>query len=249
MTVVTTSWDDGHPLDLRVAEILDGYGFRGTFYVPRRNREGRSVVSRRELAMLGARFEVGGHSFDHVRLTELSTSEASRQIHAIKAALEDELGRAIAGFCYPGGAHDPSIRELVRSAGFRYARTIENLWLAGATDHFQMPTTLQLYPHSRMTYVKNLVRSGHFLARARGAEVVLRGRPLGEVLRALLDRALATNGVFHLWGHSWELEEHGLWGELEAFLAYARDRVPLAQRVDNAASIAAASADSQRSTV
>jgi len=55
--------------------------------------------------------------------------------------------------------------------------------------------------------------------------------------------------VFHLWGHSWELEEHDLWGELESFLAYARDRVPPAQRVDNAASIAAPSEASQRSTV
>jgi peptidoglycan/xylan/chitin deacetylase (PgdA/CDA1 family) len=249
MTAFTTSWDDGHPLDLRIAELLTSYGFRGTFYVPRRNREGRSVLSRRELALLGAQFEIGGHSYDHVRLTELPPDEAAHQVHAIKAALEDELGRPIAGFCYPRGAHDAAVRQLVRAAGFRYARTIENLWLAGPTDPFQLPTTLQLYPHSRVTYVKNLARGGHLFARARSAEVVLRGRPLGEVLRALLDRALVANGVFHLWGHAWELEEHGLWGELEAFLAYARDRVPHAQRVDNAALIAAMNADSQRSRV
>jgi peptidoglycan-N-acetylglucosamine deacetylase len=249
MTAFTTSWDDGHPLDLRIAELLVEYGFRGTFYVPRRNREGRSVLSRRELALLGSQFEIGGHSYDHVRLTELPREQAADQVHKIKAALEDELGRAIDGFCYPGGAHDAAIREIVRAAGFRYARTIENLWLAGPADPFQLPTTLQLYPHSRVTYAKNLARGRHLLARARGAEVVLRGGPLGDVLRALLDRALVTDGVFHLWGHSWELEEHGLWGELEAFLAYARDRVPRAQRVDNAALIAATNADSQRSTV
>ena len=249
MTAFTTSWDDGHPLDLRVAELLATYGFRGTFYVPRRNREGRSVLSRRELAVLGAQFEIGGHSYDHVRLTALPIAEAAQQVHAIKAALEDELGRSIAGFCYPGGEHDAAIRELVRTAGFHYARTIENLWLSGPTDPFQLPTTLQLYPHSRMTYVKNLARGGHFLARADGAEVVVRGGPLGDVLRALLDRALAAGGVFHLWGHSWELEEHGLWAELEAFLAYARDRVSPAQRVDNAALIAATSPDSQRPIV
>ena len=55
--------------------------------------------------------------------------------------------------------------------------------------------------------------------------------------------------MFHLWGHSWELEEQGLWGELESFLAYARDRVAPAHRVDNAAVIAAATPASQRSTV
>ena len=33
-TCITTSWDDGHPLDLRVAELLAKYGLQGTFYVP-----------------------------------------------------------------------------------------------------------------------------------------------------------------------------------------------------------------------
>lgn len=249
MTLFTTSWDDGHPLDLRVAEVLAKYGFGGTFYVPRRNREGRSVLSRGELAILGASFEIGGHSFDHVRLTSVSAGEAARQVAAIKSALEDELGRPIAGFCYPGGVHDPAIRALVRAAGFRYARTIENLWLVPARDPFQLPTTLQLYPHPRFTYLKNLARGRHFFARARSAQVVLSGRSLGEVLRALLEQAIASDGVFHVWGHAWELEEHDLWGELESFLAYASTRIPQAQRVDNAASIAATNDVSQRSSV
>lgn len=33
-TYITTSWDDGHPLDLRVAELLSEYHLQGTFYVP-----------------------------------------------------------------------------------------------------------------------------------------------------------------------------------------------------------------------
>ena len=48
----------------------------------------------------------------------LPTAEAAHQVHAIKAALEDELGRAITGFCYPGGDHDAVIRDLVRPPGF-----------------------------------------------------------------------------------------------------------------------------------
>lgn len=30
--IITTSWDDGHPLDLKIAELLDKYGINGTFY-------------------------------------------------------------------------------------------------------------------------------------------------------------------------------------------------------------------------
>ena len=32
--VITTSWDDGHPLDLRMAGLLAKYGLKGSFYVP-----------------------------------------------------------------------------------------------------------------------------------------------------------------------------------------------------------------------
>ena len=32
---ITTSWDDGHTLDLRLADLLDKYDLRGTFYVAR----------------------------------------------------------------------------------------------------------------------------------------------------------------------------------------------------------------------
>ena len=31
--IVTTSWDDGHSTDLRVAELLAAHGLKGTFYV------------------------------------------------------------------------------------------------------------------------------------------------------------------------------------------------------------------------
>ena len=34
----------------------------------------------------------------------------------------------------------------------------------------------------------------------------------------LLRTALAQNGVFHLWGHSWELEESQQWSRLEDVL-------------------------------
>jgi hypothetical protein len=33
---LTASWDDGHPLDFRIADMLERYGLTGTFYVPSR---------------------------------------------------------------------------------------------------------------------------------------------------------------------------------------------------------------------
>ncbi len=35
--IVTTSWDDGHPVDLKVADILLRFGVKATFYVGNSN--------------------------------------------------------------------------------------------------------------------------------------------------------------------------------------------------------------------
>src|SRR5579885_3370187 len=90
--LVTTSWDDGHPSDLRIAELLDKHRLKGTFYVPRSNCEGRAVMTCAEIASLAPRFEIGGHTQDHVSLTELDPAAAFEQIQSNKRWLEDVIG-------------------------------------------------------------------------------------------------------------------------------------------------------------
>jgi len=52
-------------------------------------------------------------------------------------------------------------------------------------------------------------------------------------LRAALDYVCNRGGIFHLWGHSWEIEEFGGWALLDDFLRYAADRILPARRFDN----------------
>jgi peptidoglycan/xylan/chitin deacetylase (PgdA/CDA1 family) len=232
---LTTSWDDGHPLDLRVAELLAKHGFSGTFYVPRSNCEGKPVLTTSELRALGASFEIGGHSLDHVPLIGLSITSRDRQLRDGKRRIEDELGRAITGFCYPGGMHDHSVRRAVREAGFGYARTVTNLSIDPPCDRFQVATTLQLFPHERITYLKNFSRRGDWRARALPLAICLRHGALDACLDALLGFAAERGGVFHLWGHSWELEARGLWRALDRFLRVAEGLVAPEHRLPNAA--------------
>ena len=37
--IVTTSWDDGHKLDLKLAKLLKKYGVPATFYIAPNNRQ------------------------------------------------------------------------------------------------------------------------------------------------------------------------------------------------------------------
>jgi peptidoglycan/xylan/chitin deacetylase (PgdA/CDA1 family) len=229
----TTSWDDGHPLDMRLGELLAGHGFGGTFFVPRANIEGRPVLSTNELRDLSREFEIGSHTHDHIRLDRVPVATASQQILDGKRRTEDELGSPVAGFCYPGGVHNAAIRGAVQTAGFRYARTISNFHIDASADLLRVPTTIQLYPHRRYTYAKNFVRGGAWDRRSGIFSIALRATSFEDTLRRMLECAVYRGGVFHLWGHSWEIEQENLWGVLERFLRHAAEVVERAHRVDN----------------
>src|SRR5664280_1352236 len=123
---ITTSWDDGHVLDHKVANLLDTYDLPGTFYVAPRNVElrPRDRIGPRGARSLGERFEIGAHTRSHLRLPALSLAAAREEVVSGKAELEDILGQAVRSFCYPGGAYRPEHVALAREAGFTVARTV-----------------------------------------------------------------------------------------------------------------------------
>lgn len=232
--LVTTSWDDGHPSDLRVADLLEKHGVAGTFYVPCRNSEGRAVMQATEIAQLGRRFEIGGHTRDHLSLTEIAPNLAAGQILGNKRRLEDLLGREVDGFAYVRGRHNHTVRSLVAKAGYRYARTVKNLMSVPGPNLFQVATTAQFFAHSKATYIRNYMSGGPTLQRASILAPVLTNAELVTRLSRVAEACARSGGYFHLWGHSWELDEHDLWGELDRLLGRLRCRG--ARFVTNAAS-------------
>ena len=89
--IVTTSWDDGHKLDLKLAKLLKKYGIRGTFYISPKNREFREedLLSDEEIIKLDRDFEIGAHTMTHPRLTKISEREAFNEIIDSKKYLEN----------------------------------------------------------------------------------------------------------------------------------------------------------------
>lgn len=231
--IFTTSWDDGHPLDLRVAEILAKYGCQGTFYIPCKNMEGHPVLSEHNLQLLAKDFEIGVHTLEHCYLDRVSLKDAKHQIIFGKKCLEDQIGKGIKGFCYPGGKHNHQIRSLVRNAGFCYARTIDNFFIDMHLDAFRIPTTLQLYPHSVMTRIFNFARKKFWGKRKIAFLTAIRRTDTLERLVAVYNEARTQGTFFHLWGHSWELDRINGWKILESFLQYVSKNSSLDERVDN----------------
>lgn len=229
----TCSIDDGHPLDLKTAELLDKHGLTGTFYVPIKNREGAYVMSRESLRDLARRFEIGSHTYDHCYLRDLDIRKTYYQISQGKQQLEDILGREVAGFCYPGGKYMRKDVDLVKACGFRYARTTVNLMLDAGQKPFEMPTTMQFYPHGREVYIRNFVRSGDWTKRVPPLWFVLQHKGWLSRLHALFDHACDYGTVFHLWGHSKQIDEQHAWADLDAFLGHVASRLGREQRLTN----------------
>jgi hypothetical protein len=230
---VSTSWDDGHPLDLRLADLLHKHGARGTFYTPNANSEGRAVMNAAQLRQLSRGFEIGGHTRDHIVLQRLPECAAYQQIVSNKQYLEDTSGAQVTGFAYVRGRYDRRLRKLVRRAGYKYARTIRCFTSTPGSRAYDLPTTVQLFPHASATYLKNFVAGGPTPFRARVLRCMLGSRPLADRCFEAATLCAAYGGHFHLWGHSWELEEHNLWRDLDALLTRLADLHPVF--VDNAA--------------
>jgi peptidoglycan-N-acetylglucosamine deacetylase len=225
LRIVTTSWDDGDPDDLRIAELLRLREIRGTFYVPLTGYLGRPTLSPPDIQSLFSEgFEVGGHGVSHCTLQGLSDADLIREVGDCKGRLEEMLGGTVSMFCYPNGRYDSRVLRQVKTAGYEGARTTRMLSSRTHFLPFEMPTTLQAYPHPRLNYVKNLTRGANLRGLCSYATSLHRFPDWVQLARVLFDRMLQEGGIWHLYGHSWEIEELGLWDQLQGILDYISRR-------------------------
>jgi len=222
---MTTSWDDGHPLDFRIAELLARHGLRGTFYVPLENT--RPTLSSAQIRDLAGDFEIGAHTVHHRVLTGLPPEQARQEIVESKRRIEEITGKQCPMFCFPSGRYARVHLRMAKVAGFSAARTAELLSLESPkrrAGFSLIPTTVQAHPHSPLAYLRNAAKRFRVPSLWNILRNV-RGTNWAATAINLLERFLETGGVFHVWGHSWEIEEYKQWGALErVFAAMAEAR-------------------------
>ena len=225
-TAITTSWDDGHPLDLRLAAMLAEHGLAGTFYVPRGwARPTMSDAQLRELADAG--FELGGHTIGHVVLTQTPDDEAAAQIKDSRTWLTDIAGRDCTMFCPPTGRFNMHHAAMIAQAGYTGVRSVE-LWSTDAprphaSGLVEMPTSLQAQPHGKLPILRNILKRRstanlmRFLRMGRSGDWLLQ-------LERLVTHVQGHGGILHLWGHSWEIDQFKQWDRLDEAFALLGSR-------------------------
>jgi len=229
MLTITTSWDDGDVLDKKLADLLDRYRIKGTFYITKEYRKER--LSEDEIRALSERHEVGAHTLTHPDLRMLSHQQKVDEMAGSKHWLEGVLGKEVPMFCYPSGHFDGDSKKAAAEAGFVGARTTQFGRLQLPSDKFEMPTTLQVYPmpfrkiDADRYWWSNLLEP----LQERSSTMSDMGVPFWALrsfealAKASFDVALKKGGVYHLWGHSWEIERYGLWEPFERVLRYIGD--------------------------
>jgi glycosyltransferase involved in cell wall biosynthesis len=217
--IVTTSWDDGHKCDMRMAALLRKYGARGTFYVCPETHEFAPPerLTPDEIRMLGAEFEIGAHTMTHPRLSQLDAAAARGEIVQSKKTLEAIIGAPVSSFCYPYGDHTEETKRIVREAGFDRARNI-NRFVTRSPDRWATGTSMDTYDHLRDGMGSVLHLCG------RRPWQWPRMRRWDNSAKAMFALARDRGEVFHLWGHSREIDVHGDWDRLDAFLAWLAEQ-------------------------
>lgn len=196
--IVETSWDDGDILDLKLAGLMSKYHIPGTFYIPIERR-----LPWRDVLTLSKEFEIGSHTVTHPHDMKMVVGdELFFEVQSSKEMWEAILCRPCKKFCYPRGRYDDFTVEAVKKAGYEEARTTIVGYFNPPQDPFRKHTTVHVAPRKEYN-----------------------GTSWYDMALAAMD--IPTLRYFHLWGHSWEIERHNAWRELEVLFKIMKQKFKL----------------------
>ena len=117
-------------------------------------------MSEAQMQTLAKNFEIGGHTLHHVRLHNVNEETLQKEIGGSYNWLKEVTGTAPVSFCFPGGVYTASAIKTAQACGYKVLRTAELLSIKHPPTNALLPTTLQVYPHSRFTYFRHLIKYG-----------------------------------------------------------------------------------------
>ncbi len=205
---ISVSIDDGHPLDIKAAEILLKKNIYTTFYIPIKNSTGRPTLNRKQIKWLSQQpnFEIGGHTYNHIDLTKVSLKKAEEEMRTGKEALEDIIGKNVITFAWPWGKYNNQLINILKKIGFLDCRSavIFNINPNNKKNYLWHPN-LHIYPHPTLASIK------HCFKRMDMNSLYRRIYSLNKKQLDFVDYFKINHESVHFWFHSWEIEKLNLW--------------------------------------
>ena len=200
---VTFSFDDGVLQDIRLIEIFNKYGLKGTFNLNSAHLGGKTTLERNgrtvchdkvapgDVKKVYAGHEVAVHTLTHPNLTTLDEEEIVHQVEDDRLALSELAGYEVVGMAYPCGGvnNDDRVAAIIKDrTGVLYARTITSVYSFDKQEN--------LYRFNPSVYY------------------------IEENLEKIVDEFLALDTdepqLLYIWGHSYEMDaEYITWEAFE----------------------------------
>jgi len=148
-TAVIT-FDDGYVDNLMATDELRKRGMRATWFIvtgsigqrPAWRSEsqptGRLLNCDELNTLQEVGMEIGAHTHNHKRLTELKNAEILRELTTSRDTLGDILGIAPKSFAYPYGAWNERCEKMVKDAGFLSACTTRTGWALRDRNQYRL---------------------------------------------------------------------------------------------------------------
>ena len=200
---ITFSFDDGVTQDIRLIEILNKYGLKGTFNLNSAllgkagelERNGVPIrhdkIAPEKVKEVYDGHEIAVHTLTHPHLTLLSKEEIIREVEEDRKALSALCGYEVVGMAYPCGGqnNDDRVAEIIReNTGVKYARTITSTYGFSGQDNL-----LRFNPS--VYYIEENFE---------------------EVVDKFLALETDENALLYIWGHSYEMDaEYIAWETFE----------------------------------
>lgn len=196
---LTMSYDDGVTFDVRLAELFDAHGIRGTFHMnsnyDMETGDGWHLPAE-PIRDIARRHELSLHMHTHPFPTKIPLAQVADEVIENRRALEPLAGYPLRGMSYPYGDFNDDVIALIRALGVEYSRT------TCSTGKFDIPDDF-------LRWNPTCHHNG-----------------VGTLWEEFIDNRYAEHKplLFYLWGHSYEFDRDGNWDAIEQFCAKAGGR-------------------------
>lgn len=204
---VTFSYDDGCRDDLRLAEVLDAYGLKGTFNIPSgtiAEESGGWNLTEQEIRehILNKGHEVATHGQWHKAMGLVRPMDGIKDVLNCRLELEKRFGGIIRGMAYSdsgilewmNGASYENVRRFLKDLDIVYSRT-----LGGDNNRFQLPSDWYNWMPTAHHDNPNILNWAQEFA-----ELDVNSQYCGSRHARL----------FYVWGHSFEFAGNDNWSRL-----------------------------------
>ena len=201
---ITFSFDDGVTQDIRLIEIFNKYGLKGTFNINScllglkgEARPADETVVHNKVLLSKVRevyqgHEIAVHTLTHPNLTMLDEETIVFQVEEDRKRLSALCGYEVVGMAYPGGGvnNDDRVAEIIKNnTGVKYARTV--------TSTFDFNKQENLHRFNPSVYV-------------------MQPDKLDELVEQFLALETDEPQLLYIWGHAYEFDTTRMpWGRFE----------------------------------